>query len=99
MTTIPANSATDANKISALTTNRTGPDVSSRLNGGLTITAADLVNAPSMTTTNRVTAIIANVLAVKAVARFSIFEEIFQLGARAITSANRNAHGCVAATS
>src|SRR5215213_10301490 len=53
--TIPARSAKDAS-IWALMTNRFGRDVSSRLNGGLTTTAADSVNAPNMNTTNPATA-------------------------------------------
>src|SRR5687768_8308010 len=85
--------------------------VNSRLNGGLIITKVDLENAPSTTTTNRVTATIAvavsasvmsvsatSVLATKEdVVRYTTYAEIFRRERRAITTP-LSIHGCVAAT-
>src|SRR5687768_16536431 len=72
-----------------------GTAVNSRLNGGLIITKVDLENAPSTTTTNRVTATIAvavsaSVMSVSAtkedVVRFTTYAEIFRRERHAITT-------------
>jgi hypothetical protein len=97
-TIIPARSASDAN-ISGLTRNRTEPGVSLKLNDGLIIAVADSVSAPITTTTNRVTATIANVFVMKVVvARFMTYVETFGPEGRGSTT-NQSVLGYGAATS